>query len=211
MTQIFVFGSSNAYGVGGPGGGWADKLKTWLHEQMFATNGIGEKHELYNFGKPGATIQFVKQNFPALLKTYGNNGRKIAVVSVGGNNVKAEDLPENFVSSIEEYTQIMADLLKDLQTSFDQLIVMGYRPYDEKKTLPKPNPLTGGCSYFWNARTAKFSETLKKMCAENNYNFIDLNIPEQEWIEKYLCVDGLHPNDAGYQLMFEAIKKEIQL
>lgn len=49
MTQIFILGSSNAYGVGGKDGGWADILKQYLHNKMYGKYGIGEKHELFNF------------------------------------------------------------------------------------------------------------------------------------------------------------------
>ncbi|MBI1327215.1 MAG: hypothetical protein GC136_06190 [Alphaproteobacteria bacterium] len=211
MTQIFIFGSSNSYGVGGTKGGWADLLKQQLHTLMYGPNGIGEKHQLYNFGKPGAKAQFVKNNFQQQLDLYRNKGQKaVAVLSVGGNNAKAETTPDNYVSTPEEYTNIMQDLVVALKASVDALYVLGYRPYDESKTSPKSNPLTGGQSHFRNDRRAQFQAILEKICAEQNVEFIGLTVSDEVWIRDYLFDDGLHPNDAGYQMICDDIFKHIK-
>src|SRR5512133_4042867 len=103
MIQIFILGSSMVYGVGGPNGGWADLIKQHLHKKMYGENGVGEKYEIYNFGKSGATIDFVKDTFKSQLDAYDRKQKTIILVSVGGNNTKAEETPDNFVSTPEEY------------------------------------------------------------------------------------------------------------
>lgn len=210
MTQIFIFGSSNAYGVGGTQGGWADLLKQYLHTKMYGAGGIGEKHELYNFGKPGAKAQFVKRTFPQQLSQYRNKGKVIAILSVGGNNAKAETTPENFVSTPDEFSVLMSDLIADIKNNVDALYVLGYRPYDESKTSPKPNPLTGGQSYFNNDRRAAFQDILENICKKEGVEFIGLSVSEDEWIKNYLFEDGLHPNDAGYKLICNDIIARIE-
>lgn len=207
MTQIFVLGSSSTYGVGGPNGGWADMIKQYLHEKMFGENGVGEKYEVYNFGKSGATIDFVKNSFPSQLKDYGRQQKTIILVAIGGNNTKAEQEPDNFVSTPEEYESEMRELLDFLKQSSDGLILVGSNGYvDEAKTNPKLNPLTGGRSYFTNARRQQFSTIVKRICEDTNVDLADVAVSQEEWLSKYLYIDGLHPNNAGHQLIFESIK-----
>jgi len=127
MKQVFIFGSSSAYGVGGESGGWADLLKQSLHSDMFSSGGVGEEYEVYNFAKSGAPISFVKEAFKKQFEDYRRPGKTIVVVSVGGNNSKAENEPNNYVSTIKEYEKEMSELLVELKESSDAVIFVGGR------------------------------------------------------------------------------------
>lgn len=206
MQQIFILGSSSAYGVGATNG-WGDLIKQYLHDKMYGNNGVGEKYEVYNFAKAGATIDFVHNNFPQQLKQYGRNQAPIAIVCVGGNNSKADNTPDNFVSTIEDYLEQMDELFSLLKENCSHVISVGNGFVDESKTNPKPNPLTGGKSYFSNERRKGFSDRTKQLCEQKDIAHVEVTVPMQEWIDKYLYKDGLHSNQAGHQLIFEAIKQ----
>ena len=207
ITQFFILGSSSTYGVGSSSAGWADLVKQYLHAKMYAEGGVGEKYEVYNFGKSGAKIDFIKGTFQQQLKDYGRGQRTIVLVAIGGNNTKAEEEPGNFVSTPQEYKNEMRDVLTLLKNNSDGLIVVGSNGYvDEAKTNPKLNPLTGGRSYFTNARRQHFKEVLQSLCDGMDVPIVEPNISQGEWLAKYLYMDGLHPNQEGHQLIFEAIK-----
>lgn len=210
MSQIFIVGSSSTYGVGGENGGWADLLKQKLHKKMYGKGGIGEKYEIYNFGKSGATIDFVMKTFPQQLEQYGRGKKTITIVSVGGNNAKAEDEPKNYVSTLKEYTDSMSDLLNLLASQSTHVIAVGGGYYDESKTNPKINPFTGGKSFFTNVRRQEFQAQLKKLCIERKITFIETGISESEWKEKYIYDDGLHPGALGHELISEKVMKELE-
>ena len=82
--------------------------------------------------------------------------------------------------------------------------------FDEKKTNPKPNPLTGGKSYFSNKRSQRFQKEFKRLCKENNVVFIDVGVSEEEWMNKYIYEDGLHANKSGHELIAGKLMKEIK-
>ena len=206
MVQIFILGSSSAYGVGSSIAGWGDLVKQYFHARMYGEGGEGEKYEVYNLAKSGATIDYVKKSFPQQLKDYGRGQDVILIVSVGGNNSKAEGEPDNFVSSPEEFEQEMENLLKELKQVSKAVIVVGNGYVDEAKTNPKPNPLTGGRSYFTNSRRQHFSEITKRVCQNMNIGFVTIDIDKNEWLKKYLYEDGLHPNQEGHQLIFDKLK-----
>lgn len=209
MIQIFLLGSSNVYGVGAENSGWGDLLKQALHKKMYSSGGVGEKYEVYNFSKSGANIGFVLKTFPEQLKEYGRNHKVITVVSVGGNNAKAENKPDNFVSTIEEYSKDMSQLLDMLKKSSNHVIAVSAGYYDESKTNPKHNPLTGGKSYFTNARSKMFSNRFKELCEKRQITLITDGMSEEEWKEKYLFTDGLHPNQAGHQLISQKVLEQL--
>lgn len=210
MIQIFILGSSSVYGVGAKQGGWADLVKQALHKKMYSTNGVGQKYEIYNLGKSGATINFVRNSFPQQLEQYGRGGKIITIVSVGGNNSKAENLPDNFVSTTSEYIKEMSLLLNLLKKHSSHVLAVGSGFLDESKTNPIHNPLTGGKSYFKNDRKKKFESAFKQLCDERKITFVAVNVTEEEWKNKYLYSDGLHPNQLGHKLISNLVLLELK-
>lgn len=120
-------------------------------------------------------------------------------------NTKAEGTPDNFVSTIEEFSEEIAKLLNFLGDRCDHVVVVGSGYYDESKTNPKSNPLTGGKSYFKNARKRMFEARFKELAEDRSMPFVEVGVTEDEWKEKYLYEDGLHPNQKGYRLIAEKI------
>ena len=172
---------------------------------MYSKLGTGERCELYNFAKPGEPISFVLDTYKYQFEKYKRNGKVIILVSTGGNNSKAENEPDNFVSTPEQYHDEMFQLLTELKKNADAVMFVGTGTVDESKTQPKFNPLTGEKSYFSNARRALFEKILSQICMEIGITFIQTEIENKEWIEKYLSSDGLHPNQAGHQLIADKI------
>jgi len=213
MTQIFVLGASFAYGVGGKNGGFADMIKLDMHKRMYNRNGIGKKHELYNFAKPGATIDFVLKTFPNQLKYYGRETHnKIAILLIGANNAKAIKTPDNYVSTIDEFETYTKKLIYLIKENVNQTIIIGLRPYDETKTMPKQNQLTNEKSFFKNERRELFNDKIKSICMEQNVTFLPNSISDKAWIETCLYKDdGLHPNDKGHRLIANEIMKVINI
>jgi len=209
ITQIFILGSSSVYGVGAENGGWADLIKQSLHQKMYGENGVGEKYEVYNLGKSGAKIEFATKLFPTLIQEYGRAGKIITIVSIGSNNAKAENTPTNYVSSLEEYETQMAEMLDLLKEKSDVVIVVGGGYVDESKTNPKHNPLTGGKSYFTNARRKMFEKKCEDLCDQKNISYVGVELSEKQWQAEYLFRDGLHPNQKGHQYIAERVLGEV--
>lgn len=210
--QFFIFGASVAYGVGGTQGGWSGLLKSYIHGQLYGESALGEQMEVYNFAKPGAEISFVLENFPWQLKAYQRNSPRTVFMSVGLNNTKAVGHPENYVADEEGFEKQYCQLLDKMSEAFETINILGFYELDEKKVSPKINPFDGLKTYFNNERIFKFNEVLKQLCSQySNVNFIDLQNLAENWLEKDLFEDGIHPNDKGHQLIFEALKPYVKM
>lgn len=212
MTQIFIFGSSNAYGVGGENGGWPDLIKQQLHQVMYNKGGTSEQHELFNFGKSGATVDFVSTSFSDLFRCFRRDkSQTIGILSVGSNDARAVTAPDNFSSSLEHFQSEMTALISQMSASFDQLYVLDFFPIDESKTMPFVSPTTGIRYYYSNERRFQFSDALEAICRTQGVVFLKTGVPINEWIGSYLYEDGLHPNSIGHQKLAEITMKSLSL
>lgn len=209
MIQFFILGSSSAYGVGSESGGWAEMLKQHLHTRMYANGGTGEKYELFNFAKSGAKVEFVQRTYKEQIESYKKSGKSIVLIDIGTNNTKAENDPTNFVSTPEQFKIEITKLLSELQNTVDIVLFVGGGWVDETKTNPKENSDTGRKSYFTNSRKQQFKEVLKNICLGLNIEFIELGVGPEEWVEKYVFKDGLHPNQVGHELIFKKVLVQI--
>jgi lysophospholipase L1-like esterase len=209
MTQVFILGDSVAYGVGAAQAGWADLLKQWLFKQMYSEGGTGETYELFNFAYPGGGIEFVLETQLKQMDAYRRDDKIIAVACTGGNNAKAVGDPHSFVSSPEEYKQLVTTLLDRLQQQADAVIALpSLVVVDETKVCPKINPFTGKKSFFTNERIAQFNRMFQELCQAQDVSFVYTS-PEG-WAETCLYTDGLHPNQVGHQRLYDQIQPLVQ-
>ncbi len=201
MIQVFLLGDSFVYGVGAEDGGWGDLIKKYFHKKMYFFGGIGEKYEIYNFGKPGEGIDFIEKTFKQQLEQYGRDGEIIAVISVGTNDIKAKDTPENFGMAISDFLNKLSEFVDFLVDKNIKVFLVGTGFFDETKSNPRISPITGIKSFFTNERQNDFLGGLEKLCEDKNISFVDIGIDEKEWKEKYLYIDGVHPNQEGHNFI----------
>ncbi|UTW46893.1 SGNH/GDSL hydrolase family protein [Bacterioplanoides sp. SCSIO 12839] len=61
-------------------------------------------------------------------------------------------------------------------------------------------------NYFLGLRAWQLNHELKSLCADNDWQFISIDIPLQpEWMAK----DGYHPNNSGYELWGQGVAQKI--
>jgi len=205
MQQIFCFGSSLVYGTGSSAW-WGDMLKQSLHQKMYGDNWIWEKIEIFNFWQSGSTIEFVEDTYAFLLDKYGRDWKKIAIINVWWNNSKARVTPDGYVSSLEEYVISFEKLLTNMTQAFDVIIFVGAWYVDESKVYPKVSPFDGKNSYFSNERRWLFDQATKELCKKLWVYYIWCDILQEDWIQKYLYKDGLHPNILWYRYFFNKLE-----
>lgn len=207
MKQVFILGASSVYGVGAEQNGWGDLVKEYLHSKMYGADGICEKYEVFNFSKAGSTIEFVADTADWIYDKFSRKGDVLTLVSVGGNDAKAENAPDNFVCTPEAFRDKVSALFDKLKEHSTQIVFVSNGFVDEAKTSPKPSPFGDGkVSYFTNERRSLFNNITRQICDEKGVEFVAVNIDKDAWIKDYLFTDGLHPNQAGYQKVFEALK-----
>lgn len=210
MKTVLIFGASGTHGVGGARGGWADKIKLWLHQEMFGPNSKGQQCIVYELGIVGDTTRDVVGRFEVetLARLTEKDPKNTFVIfSAGANDSRATGSPENYLHTPEEYAGSVYAFIKLAKKFANHILCVGLSPVNQAKVHPKHNPLTGGKSYFDNQRLHLFEDTLAQTCQTEKVPCLALfDAVPARWTEDYLATDGMHPNDAGHQWIFEQVK-----
>lgn len=209
MKQIFILGASSVYGVGAEQAGWGDLVKSYVHNKMYGPDGTGEICEVFNFSKAGSTVEFVAQTFPWICENYQRTKELTILVSVGGNDARAKDTPEGYACSPEAFKDKVTNLANLLKDHAKNVIFVSNGYVDESKVNPKPSPFDNSVSYFTNQRRSQFNAITKEICQSLGIDFVAVDCNQDVWIKNYLYKDGLHPNQAGYELVFQAVKPKV--
>lgn len=205
--KIIVFGDSIPYGIWDDEGGWAQRLKQFLHEKTLSSN-MDEYYMLYNLSVSGnTTVDLLKRfEFEILERLKEEKDRCIIIFAIGTNDAQWIN-NENKMRTSEEEFKINIQKLIDLAKKYTKdIIFVGVLPFDESKTTPIP---WDTLKEFWNKNGQKYNDIIKNVCEKNNVIFVELLDKWKTLEYKELLKDGLHPNSEGHKLIFEEVKKTL--
>ncbi|MEM1367793.1 MAG: GDSL-type esterase/lipase family protein [Cyanobacteria bacterium P01_H01_bin.15] len=198
-SKILAFGDSLVYGYGDPdGGGWAERLRRrWL--------GI-DGPILYNLGVRGDRLGQVCDRFESEFSRRGELRNQLpqgVIVCVGVNDSArlGRNTGRHF-TELEQFQQQWWSLLSQIR-KYCPVLVVGMVPVDESK-MPFID-----CLYYSRASQYLYKEATKAVCQTHQVPYLDTfdlwRAQGEDWIQARLCADGLHPNSAGHEAIFDAV------
>jgi lysophospholipase L1-like esterase len=206
MKHIFIFGASTVHGVGSTQGGWADRIKTTLYKEMFGDGGE-RAYEVYELGVSGTNLQDIEARFESELKARLRQDTRpedmYIVFSAGVNDSIAVDEPDRHVRTADDFAALVHSFVHLVKDYTHNILAVGVTPVDEART----NPFKEGATYYRNQRLTEFEDAFAEVCAKEGVAFVPLmkEAPE-DWTQKYVYEDGLHPNDTGYDWIYDRVK-----
>lgn len=192
--RIVAIGASTVYGrVDVEGGGWVGRLRRW-HEQQHLQNAV------FNLGIGGDTTA----GFLVRMKTEVPARQPDLILFSGGMNdakrIGSRDAP--VTTPLPQFEKNIREIIKTGRQLTD-LIIVSFSPKDEARTTP----VSWGENYYFNADAVKYAQATKAICAAAKVQYIDIF---NGWLKTdympLLADDGLHPNSAGHQKIFEAVR-----
>ena len=209
MYRILCFGDSITYGTWDSSHiGWSGRLREQVEKD-------GDRNRLFNLGISGETttqlLKRIKNECEARVDTR-KPYKYIITIATGTNDAKGRPNPlteEELKNKIKIYKKELKKCIKIAQQFTTEVYVIGLTPVDETKT--SPGQFTSGPAYFSNKAGNEFNQAAKSVAMNMNTKFIDVReaFEKQNFIK--LLADGLHPNSKGYDLMYEVIRKELNL
>ncbi len=206
--RILFFGDSLVQGFWDiDGGGWVQRIRHDYDKQT-VKNMAGNWPTCFNLGIDGDTTASVVKRL-----SYEVESRRfqddpfILVFQVGvADSVFAG---EEVMATPEQYHDELDVLINGAQHYSEKILFVGLAPVNDKQCDPWPYYPAGNIS-LKNERILQFEEVLRKTC-------IGKGIPQVQVFEKFkqeqngreLLADGLHPNEAGHQLIAELVKPEL--
>ena len=197
--KLVAFGDSLIYGFGdGVGGGWVERLR----RQWMLPESAG--HVLYNLGVRGDRAYQVSQRLENEFKHRGELRNRVPdamILSVGLNDsARVQSALGRNYTDFEHFKTVLDNLL-NLSQQLCPVIFVGMVPIDESK-MPFQD-----CLYYSHADQYLYKEATRVACLERGIPYLDIFDKwcdrGSEWWRSRLIADGLHPNVAGYQALFE--------
>lgn len=201
MASIACIGDSITLGVGDSLGiGWPGRLNIALRKDQPTTD-----HRVYNLGIGGdRTAEICLRYFTEALPRQTD----VVILSFGTNDCqRAGDSGAHELTSGRERLQWKWSIFFDTLTkTTHKTVLLGTTAVDETRfpSVPKKGKFKVN-TWYKNADLTWVNGTLKIMCAERNLPFVDFSPHWTEATAVTHTVDGIHPNDAGYDLMSSVI------
>lgn len=205
MAHILIFGTSTTYGAWDTEGGWFGRLRKYIDERVVASYD-GQNHSyyhvVYNLGISGDDSRGILARFEQESKIrLDEDGETIVIFHVGVNDAQFRHKENQFKVPPEEYVSNLEKLVSLSKNISSKIIFMGLNPVEDKRVDPIPWNLNES---YKTENAKKYDGLLKKVCKEQNVNYIEIfskfTHPEK------LLEDGLHPNNEGHKIIFEAVR-----
>lgn len=170
-------------------GGWVARL--WFY---VANRKREEYVEVYNQSISGGTTETILSR----LESEATIREADALIfQTGGNDASYEHAPERHMVPIEKFRANIEEIIIRAKKITKNIVFLDLKNCDESKTMP----VSWIDIYYTNANIQKYSEAMKEVCEKHGVLFLNIAPLENEDFE-----DGLHPNAAGHQKIFEQVK-----
>lgn len=224
MTDISAFGDSVLKGV------ILENNKYKVSKNSFANiceEVLGIKIE--NKAKFGSTVSIGEKSIAKNLETIKNSNSKYVVMEFGGNDCDftwkeiSESPKQNHKPNITitEFVEIYTNLINEIKNMKKIPVLLSLPPIDSKKYFNKISKglnaenilewMNGDKQFITNWHE-RYNIEVFKLAINNDIPIIDITSKflEEKNYTKYLCEDGIHPNEKGHKVIAEAIKEHIE-
>lgn len=160
---------------------------------------------LFNLGISADTSADVLNRFVSEVKARSLKDQNIAIIfAIGTNNAVQE--AGKFWSTPEKYRTELEGLISQGRQFSDKLLFVGLTPCDESRTMP----VAWGDFTYTNERIWLMEQTARAVAAYHALPHVPvLEIFQKKQKEQELFVDGLHPNNAGHELIANLVRPEL--
>ena len=198
--RICIFGTSITWGAWDPeGGGWVNRLRRYIELKMESKE-IEDKIIIYNLSVDGDNSDNIVKRFENEYKRrIAYEAEDFIIFDVGINDSSyREGLKSNKVS-LKKYKENIKELINKSKKYTDNIIIIGITAVNSNITNPIPWDTD---VYYKNENIKIYNKALLEICRQNNIDLIKMNgLIKREDLE-----DGLHPNSAGHEKIFQKVK-----
>ncbi len=203
MPQILAFGDSITYGAWDEEGGWVQRLRKHMDKKGLKDPDYFDV--VYNLGVPGDTSSKLAKRFLREMRERLDKGEPtVFIFAIGINDSEYLQEEKHHIVSQKEFRNNLNKLVREIGQLDAKTVFLGLTPVDEKKLDSVP-----WLSYhvYKNEYIQKYDGIIQSFCTGNNFMFVDLfRLFLSQPGYKKLLHDGLHPNDEGHKLIFEAVR-----
>jgi lysophospholipase L1-like esterase len=199
---ILIFGDSITQGYWDEGGGWADRVKAAVFAKDIA-NDLSTYHGVHNLGIDGNTAQRVLERFDSEVNARLQPNSDYAVIfAVGVNDTVTKNGNDGETTS-SKYAEHLEALCEKASIVTSNIAFLNLSPVDESLTNPLPTSSTGKC--YTNERIDSYNIEITRACEKFDCELINIADEFSKINDSKLLADGLHPNTAGHEVIYNAV------
>lgn len=205
--RIVVFGDNVTHGHWDSAGGWVQRLRTNYDKQTIAKlDKVTLYPDIYNLGVAGATAEGLVKRLSIEMQARSGPEAPVIVVAIGINDTMIYKGVET--NTTEMFEGELQQILAAATQYTDKLLFVGMHSVDETVCNPWKYSPEDVC--FKNDRILQFEQILREFCKKSQKPIVKVFEQFQgKRIDENLLADGLHPNEAGHQLIAERVKPEL--
>lgn len=202
--RVLIFGDSNTQGFWDIEGGWVARLRRHYDEIQLQDPRNRDEPTVFNLGISGNSSGDVLQRFYHEVQARKNFEETAIVFAIGVNDSRTK-AGKPYTTS-QQYGSNLEELVKQAKEFTDKILFVGLTPCEEEIT----NPVPWGDTGYTNQRILVFEGVLQKFCGSSNIPIVTIfeALQRENKIEE-LFSDGLHPNSAGHQRIFELVRPKL--
>jgi lysophospholipase L1-like esterase len=201
--RVLIFGDSTTQGFWDSQGGWVERLRKYFDARHISGQD-DDTPAVFNLGVSADASDNLLERFNNEAKA--RNRDELAIVfDIGCNDARTKE-GKNY-TEVETYTGNLAKLLKQAQTYTKKILFVGLTPCVEERS----NPVSWSNTGYTNARNQLFDKALQGFCKENDVPYVPVfeDFAKRQAQEE-LLPDGIHPNDAGHQLIADIVRPKLE-
>ncbi|MDX2322109.1 MAG: GDSL-type esterase/lipase family protein [Moritella sp.] len=203
MASIICFGDSITRGESDAVyGGWADRIKTRLIKQFLET--AKDRVSVFNMGISGETTDGLMQRFQSEFVTrLADDKQNTVLFGYGANDLANQD--GRFLVTIESYIDNLSHCIEFALEKGASVVLINITPIAAHLDgIPNIN------KRIRNDETIRrYNQALLNLSVKYSVELIDVYTPFNANKETYLTADGLHPNSAGHELLYQVISSSL--
>ncbi|HMR72524.1 MAG TPA: SGNH/GDSL hydrolase family protein [Candidatus Saccharibacteria bacterium] len=195
--RILLFGDSITYGAWDSEGGWADRLKRWVHHYFLETN---NKLQVINLGIGGDTSRKVLGRIEQEVQArYSPGWPFLFVFMFGTNDGRMRDGVTEV--PIEEFTENYRKTIAYAKTFTEKIILVGLPPLGKAELDFKD-------MVYSDDVVRSYDAVVRDIATTENIPFVDVR--QLFSSEDLFYSDMLHPNDKGHEIIYRAVKTVVE-
>lgn len=200
--RVLVFGASITQGFWDAEGGWVNRLRKYYDEKAIADLRKQEDYPvIFNLGISADTSSDILMRFKG--EAQARKRSQMAILfCIGTNNAMVVGKSE--WEGAEDYKQDLGKLIVQAKEFTQKIMLIGLPPCEEDKTTP----VFWGDYNYTNQRIKEVDSAMKAITAQYSLPFVEVFDKLKAKMDSGVNIfaDGLHPNDAGHQLIFELVR-----
>lgn len=207
--RVLVFGDSITQGYWAIEHGWVDRVR--MHYDALQLEDLNGRDEptIFNLGISADNTEDILKRIEqeVAARTRPNHRVKSAVLLQIGINDSSKE-PTDPQVSVSQYEENLKEIITRIKPKTSKIILIGSSSCTESQTTP----VSWGEHYYTNASIKTYETVMQEIAAEYGVGFIPVFEQFKAEVDsgKNLLADGLHPNEAGHELIYKIVMPKLQ-